>query len=266
MDHAHRHGLVEFDPWRTSATNPPSPRLARFDRVRSVPKRMGPIPLRLGRLDRASRQQVPSYRHSPAFNDWRTARRSNVDELRRAHALVGNAGPGTGAGRPPKAGTQQLNEALVLRTVTEFQGFVRDLLDLAAIKIVRGAGCSVQYQPQLISAATRDRMIDRGNPHLDNVKKDAGRLGIAKFGSQLAAKNKHHATDTVALTSLVELRNALVHDDQDKVLTLSKAGVRPTLGYVRASHTVLTRHARALDRVVWDHLVALFPTLDPWNP
>jgi hypothetical protein len=72
----------------------------------------------------------------------------------------------------------QFNEALVLRVVTELQSFVRDLLDLGTIKMVRGPGCAHQYQAQLISAATRDRMIDRGNPHFEAIMKDADRLGI----------------------------------------------------------------------------------------
>jgi hypothetical protein len=45
------------------------------------------------------------------------------------------------------AGTEQLNEVLVLRVTAEFQGFVRDMLDLATIKIVRGSGCGLHYQP-----------------------------------------------------------------------------------------------------------------------
>ncbi len=206
---------------------------------------------------------MPIYRKSPAFAEWHALRRANVDELLRAHSLVGNVGPGSG--RPPKAGTQQLNEALVLRVVTEFQGFVRDLLDLATIRMVRSSGCSFQYQAQLISAATRDRLIDRGNPHLDAIKRDAGRLGIPKLGSQLDSKNPRHATDAAALKDLVDLRNALAHDDQDKLLALSRSGVRPTIGYVRASQAVLGRHARALDRVMWDHLIGLFPAVDPWS-
>ncbi|MGH9123307.1 MAG: hypothetical protein ACRDZ8_01070 [Acidimicrobiales bacterium] len=154
----------------------------------------------------------------------------------------------------------------MVRLVTEFQGFVRDLLDLSTIKVIQGSGCSVQYQPQLISAATRGRMIDRGNPHLDAIRDDASRLGIAQVGSHLAAKNRRHADDVQALKRLAELRNALAHDDQDKVLALSKSGVRPTLGYVSGCQSALSRHARALDHVVWDHLAALFPMLDPWSP
>lgn len=189
-----------------------------------------------------------------------------MGELLRAHAVIGNVGPGSGSGRPPMAGTQQLNEALVLRIVTEFQGFVRDLLDLTTIKLVRGSGCASNYQAQLIAAVSRDRSIDRGNPQLDALKKDASRLGIAPLGSQLLSKNPKHSSDANHLKGLVELRNALAHDDQDKLLDLSRLGVRPTIGYVKASHACLGRHARALDKVVWDHLRSLFPAVDPWSP
>jgi hypothetical protein len=120
----------------------------------------------------------------------------------------------------------QLNEALVLRVVTEFQGFVRDLFDLATIKMVRASGCVHRYQAQLISAATRDRLIDRGNPHLEAIKRDADRLGIAQLGFRLGAENPRHATDAAVLKDLVELRNALAHDDEGKPLALSRSDVR----------------------------------------
>jgi hypothetical protein len=208
---------------------------------------------------------VPAYRKSPALAEWQTSRKANVNELRRAHTLVGNVGPGSGAGRPPKAGTAQINEALVLRTVTEFQGFVRDLLDLATIKSVRSSGCSHQYQAQLISAATRDRWIDRGNPHLEAIKKDTDRLGISQLGARLQAKNHQHASDVLALKDLVELRNALAHGDEGKLLILSRSGLRPTIGYSKTIHGALNRIARALDGVVWDHLSGFFPGTDPWG-
>jgi hypothetical protein len=70
------------------------------------------------------------------------------------------------------AGTEQLNEVLVLRVTAEFQGFVRDLLDLATIKIVRGSGCGLPYQAQIIAAMSRNRVIDRGNPRLEAIEED----------------------------------------------------------------------------------------------
>ncbi len=159
-----------------------------------------------------------------------------------------------------------MNEALVLRIVTEFQGFVRDLLDLAADALVRGSGSAPEHEARLTSAMSSDRWIDRGNPHFDAMRKDADRLGIAHFGAQLLARNPRHDRDARLLRDVVELRNALAHDDRGKLLDLSQRGARPTIGYVTAAHACLDRYARALDRVVWDHLSGLFPATDPWSP
>ena len=211
-------------------------------------------------------QTLPNYTRSPALAEWFNSRRANVDELIRAHAAVGNAGPGAGAGRPPKAGTEQINEALVLRITTEFQGFVRDLLDLTTIKIVRGSGCATQFQAQVIAMGSRDRMIDRGNPHLDAIKKDFGRLGLANVGADLAATNPKHAEDKAALQTLVELRNAIAHDDRDKLASFASDGITATKGYATTARASLGRIARALDGVAWDYLLQAFPAVHPWSP
>jgi hypothetical protein len=108
------------------------------------------------------------------------------------------------------------------------------------------------YQAQLVAAVSRDRWIDRGNPHLDAIGKDASRPGIALLGSQLLYKNPNHRSDARLLTELIGLRNALVHDDQVKLLSLSQRGARPTISYINAAYACLGRHARALDKVVWD--------------
>jgi len=42
---------------------------------------------------------------------------------------------------------------------------------------------------------------------------------------------------------LVELRNALAHNDESKLLALPRSGVSPTIGYPRAGQAVLGRHA-----------------------
>lgn len=205
---------------------------------------------------------MSGYRRSSALLGWRTSRLANVNELRRAHAVLGNAR----AGRPPRAGTQQINEALVLRIVTEFQGFVRDLLDLAVANLVRGSGSAAAHKATLTSAISYDRWVDRGNPHLDAVRKDAERLGIASLGLQLGVKNSRHVRDAMLLRELVQLRNALAHDDRAKLLDLARRGARPTMRYVNVAHACLDRHARALDEVVWDHLSKRFPVIDPWSP
>jgi hypothetical protein len=196
---------------------------------------------------------------------WRTSRLANVAELRRAQGLLDTAGPGS-AGSSARTGTHPVSEALILRIVTEFQGYVRDLLDLATGALVRGSGSALEHQTRLTSAMSRDRWIDRGNPHLGTVRRDAERLGIASLGSRLSARNPTHDGDTGFLRGLVELRNALAHDDRNKLRRLLHGGIRPTIGYADAAHACLDRYVRALDEVVWDHLIGLFPAVDPWSP
>jgi hypothetical protein len=208
---------------------------------------------------------MPKYRRSPALVEWFGPRRMNIEELVRAHAAIGNVGPGAGPGRPPLRGTEQLNEALVLRLMTEFQGFVRDLLDLTTIKIVRSSGCTPAYQAQIITAMTRNREIDRGNPRIDAIKDDLSRLGVTSIGQQLIDKNPAHAVDVAWLKDLVKLRNALAHDDQDELRNLSRSGTRASKRYVINSRACLGRMAKALDEVVWDYLRDSFST-DPWGP
>lgn len=184
--------------------------------------------------------------------------------LRRAQGLLDTAGPGS-AGSSARTGTHPVSEALILRIVTEFQGYVRDLWDLAVVALVRGAGCAFEHETSLTSAMSRDRWLDRGNPHLDAVRKDAERLGIDSLGSRLQAANQRHAGDATLLGDLLELRNALAHDDRKRLFTLSLRGAQPTLGYADAAYQGVDRYAHALDKVVWDHLNGLFPAVDPWR-
>jgi hypothetical protein len=163
------------------------------------------------------------------------------------------------------AGTEQLNEALVLRVTAEFQGFVRDLLDLATIKIVRGSGCGQAYQAQIIAAMSRNRAIDRGNPRLDAIEEDLSRLGLQRVRQQLSGKNPSHADDVARLQKLVELRNALAHAEQVRLRSLSRTGTKATKRYVALSRACLGRFASALDKVMWDYLLGSFST-DRWSP
>lgn len=182
--------------------------------------------------------------------------------LRRAQALLDTTGPGPTTSR---TGTRPVSEALILRIGTEFQGFVRDLFDLAVVSLVRGSGCSSEYEADLTSAMTRDRWLDRGNPHLDAVRKDAERLGIDSLGSRLQVANEHHASDAALLSELIELRNALAHDDRIRLVKLSERGAEPTPGYADAAYRAVDRYAHALDKVVWDYLSRLFPAHDLWS-
>jgi hypothetical protein len=70
-------------------------------------------------------------------------------------------------------------------------------------------------------------------------------------------------SDQAYYQDLIELRNALAHGNQGEVNRLRARGVADTVSWARARLPGLDRTARALDRVVWDHLVTTFGT-EPW--
>ena len=121
------------------------------------------------------------------------------------------------------------------------------------------------FQAQIITAMTRNLEINRGNPRLDAITADLSHLGLKTVGHQMATKNQGHAGDVARLQQLVALRNALAHDDQDKLRTLSRQGAHASKQYVISSRASLGRLAKSLDEVVWDYLVGSFST-DPWSP
>ena len=98
----------------------------------------------------------------------------------------------------------------------------------------------------MIAAMSRNRLIDRGHPHLDAIEMDVSRLGLQRVRRQMSEKNPQPA-------------------EQEKLLLLSRSGIRATKQYAVESRACLGRIAKALDAVMWDYLLASFST-DPWSP
>lgn len=129
-----------------------------------------------------------------------------------------------GPGRPLELG-RPVGHAYILRVVAEFQAFVRDLHDLAAERVVDLAKPDARYRPLLVAAVTEGRFIDRDNADVRSLEQDFRRLGI---NGRLRAR-----------------------------------GVADTVTWARSRLPGLDRTARALDRLVWDHVVEMFKT-EPW--
>jgi hypothetical protein len=121
----------------------------------------------------------------------------------------------------------------------------------------------------LATAATEGRAIDSGNAGLKSIEQDFRRLGVRRIPQQLAAQNSHWGTirgrrgDQACYQDLIELRNALAHGNQRQVGNLRTRGVFDRVTWARARLPGLDRTARALDRIVWDHLHSAFGG-DPW--
>lgn len=145
----------------------------------------------------------------------------------------------------------------------EFQGFVRDLHDLAVERIVSASGAAAPFTPILADGMTSGRGIDRGNATTRTVKSDFARIGLSPL--DLGVHNSRWATgDSGQFEKLIQLRNALGHANEAERRKLRAGGtVKDTVTWARTQIPVLNRYVKALDMLVWDHLVRATGK-EPW--
>jgi hypothetical protein len=147
----------------------------------------------------------------------------------------------------------------------EFQGFVRDLHDLAAGILVASSGTTAQFEPLLIEGLIKGRGMDRGNATEATIKGDFSRLGVTPI--DISSRNPSWTspgTDCASFSALIELRNALGHGNETQLQSLIASGRANDSGsWARNRLPVLNRYARALDHIVWDYLETTTGT-DPW--
>lgn len=206
-----------------------------------------------------------AYSRSFPLSRWLGSRRESIEALAQAHAQFGQVG---GPGRPLEIG-RPVAHAYILRIVAEFQAFVRDLHDLGAQSLVSLSNADPSSQAMLITAATEGRMIDGGNAGLNSIEQDFRRIGVTRIRQQLATHDKRWNTvanrrgDQAFYQDLIELRNALAHGNQRQVDRLRARGTFDRVTWGRGRLPGLDRTARALDRIVWDHIRSAFGR-DPW--
>ena len=197
-----------------------------------------------------------AYRRSVALDSWLGTRTASIGVLAQAHAAIGEV---EGPGRPLELG-RPLAHAYLIRIVAEFQAFVRDLYDLAAEHLVTKAAPPAGLVAVLTTAITRGRSIDAGNATITSLRTDFGRLGIRNLEGKLALRSTYWdkatgGTDPTRYATLINLRNALAHGNQRQVDEYRRQGSPDTVTWGRKQLPVLNRAARALDRIVWEHLV-----------
>lgn len=172
-----------------------------------------------------------------------------------------------GPGRPLEIG-RPLAHAYIMRLVAEFQGFVRDLYDLAAEHLVNAADPPEGLVAVLTDAITRGRSIDSGNATVASLRTDFGRLGVRNLEGRLAGRDPRWdpqtgGTDPSRYNALVAVRNALAHGNQRQVDEHRRQGHSDTVSWGRSQLPVLNRAAAALDRIVWDNLYSQ-TGVEPW--
>lgn len=194
---------------------------------------------------------------SSALTRWLGERRQSIDGLAAAHQRVSAAGR---AGRPLDAG-RPLAHAYVVQVCAQFQGFVRDLHDVAIDAVVTAAAPpDLGLRQLLLDGLTAGRAADRGNADANAIVQDMKRVGLRYLRRELTAVQPRwasgggHRGDAAVLGDLLALRNCLAHGNERRRSELRAAGVLDTVSYARATLVSLNRTSRALDRVVWDHL------------
>lgn len=200
------------------------------------------------------RASVPSV----ALARWRSERANRVDELMRAHSAVGGGGPGR------RVGTVQLNWSMALRLAAEFQGYSRDLHDIAVDHLTESLAPKASPLASILRTnLTHSRDLDRGNAQPRSLARDFGRLGFQLWPA-LALKDARSERWKRALEALNQARNAIAHADDRKLATLATEGWPMQLRTIRSWRASLDSLATCMDLVVADSLAAMTGKRAPW--
>ncbi|MEO3855607.1 hypothetical protein [Acrocarpospora sp. B8E8] len=153
----------------------------------------------------------------------------------------------------------------MLRLAAEFQGFTRDLHNLAVdICASEIANTNPALANVIQLEMTRNRNLDKGNANPGSLGADFGRLGLLlwpaleKVNSRAQTWNKH-------LEALNVARNAIAHSDPGGLARLQQLGYPTvTLGVAKKWRVSLDALATAMDDVVADYLARLIGGQRPW--
>jgi hypothetical protein len=198
--------------------------------------------------------RVPSVAHQT----WCGQRQHRIDQLLQAHKTLGGSGPGR------RWRTEQVNWALTLRLAGEFQGFARDLHDLAVDHFV---GVVAKANPLLANVlrarVTGNRQLDKGNAHPGSLGADFALLGMTLWAA-LETANPRALVWNRELTALNEARNAIAHAEEGRLIALRADGYPITLETIRRWKRALDALAGTMDDVVSDYLDILLGAGRPW--
>ena len=146
-----------------------------------------------------------------AIDTWQSTRWKRLSELLDAHKQMG------GSSRGRRYRTEQINRALVLICVAEFQGFCRDLHDEACTEFATSVSRGDEDLLEVVfRALTAKRQLDKGNPSQSTLQEDFSRLGL-DLRTTLQQSHVHNRSRWRKLAEVLELRNAVAHSDPRKL-------------------------------------------------
>jgi hypothetical protein len=188
---------------------------------------------------------------SAAFRRWVTTRRSELDEIERAHAAIGGTKPGR------RYATQQVNRAYTVLVASHFQGYCRDLYTECVDYLVPNLSPAT-FQASIRDMLTQNLQLKRANAQPGSIGADFGRLGI-DFWTEVKVDDVRNEAGAAQLEELNKWRNAIAH--QDFAGIAGSAVLR--LRQVRTWRKVCERLARSFDEVMRLHLWNLTGS-SPW--
>jgi len=191
---------------------------------------------------------------SDALTLWDTDRKQ---QIALAQQLAHSMARGTSA---DPALTDLHLTTYIMVCCSEFQAFCSDLFKESsqAIYSLLAPQLSGELTDVLISQLNSQTALARGNPNLNNLISDYGRLGVNVRKSRLVRVGPATNADVTALDEeLLAVRNELAHGNgRVGGIAVGSTGRTVTLTKVNEWLRALNRLARTIDRVVADDLTA----------
>jgi len=168
-------------------------------------------------------------------------------------------------GRSALWAADELDQALVLRVASEFQGFARELHD-DAVSLIAEAVAPGDRRRQLLLGLPYQaaRRLDRGNADTRALNQDFNLFGLALWSDLEQCNPGRVAGWKIALETLNTARNGLAHDDAAKIQAAEQVGWPVSLASVQRWRESLDGLATAMDYVVGAYLTAKFAAA-PWK-
>jgi hypothetical protein len=160
---------------------------------------------------------------------------------------------------------RQADMLLVMRMAAEFQGFARDLHDEATEFLTLGATSGDQALASVLRVGiVAGRALNRGNAGRETLAADFSRIGMIFWPAIKAQEPVSGPKWEADLIKLVEMRNAIAHDNQAQILKLEQSGFRLERALLRQWHASLGSLAATMDNVVASYLGRTLGVPQPW--
>lgn len=194
---------------------------------------------------------------SQALAVWQGKRGKALDNLESAHEKVKTGTPGR------QWLTESINHSLITRLATELQGFARDLHDEAIDVFVTDVTVPDPDIRRVVKARmATGRQLDRGNANPGNLGTDFFAFGINLWPELKLMYPVRAPVWNTKLTNLNDARNAIAHNDQQKLDECRKT--QPlTLASAKMWRSMLDQFTGGMDTVLSAHLGRLTGT-KPW--